>query len=130
MSDDGTEKFVDYYRLFDVKPNESLAKIRSRYIALAKQSHPDAGGSNEAMQLINRAYRTLADSTSRAAYDMMHGFRTGRNEQHYQYASAPESGGLPGNDEYIDMFLDQVYNELSSLERRAKGKGRFWKLFS
>lgn len=46
-------------RTLYVQENAPLAVIQAAYRALAKMTHPDAGGSNEAMQKVNEAYEVL-----------------------------------------------------------------------
>lgn len=60
---------TNYYRLLGVSPNADLAEIRSAYKKLCKVAHPDVGGSTEAMQLLNEAYRILSEPSARSAYD-------------------------------------------------------------
>ncbi len=130
MSQEETEQFVDYYKLFDIEPAATLATIRTRYIRLAKDNHPDVGGSTAAMQRLNTAYKTLANSTSRAAYDMLHGLHTGRDGQPvYQYTQAPSSASGAVSDDYVDMFIEQLYNELSSIKKQSQKQSLFQRLF-
>jgi molecular chaperone DnaJ len=43
--------------------------IRAAYVRLAKQHHPDAGGTAERMVALNEAWAVLGDAQQRAAYD-------------------------------------------------------------
>lgn len=131
MSDSDTATtFIDYYKLFEIEPSASMKIIRSKYIVLAKQLHPDMGGSTEAMQLLNKAYRTLADTTARTAYDMLHRLHTEQaGEVVYQYSAGPESSGHIVNDDYVDLFIDQVYNELTAATPQKKKITLFSRIF-
>ncbi|MEF3191861.1 MAG: J domain-containing protein [Campylobacterales bacterium] len=42
-------------------PLVTFAEIKERYRLLARQNHPDLGGSAEAMEELNRAYALLRD---------------------------------------------------------------------
>jgi curved DNA-binding protein CbpA len=131
MSDMHEPRFVDYYALLGVDTAASSDAIRRNYLQRAKEAHPDAGGSTVAMQLLNRAYKTLANSTSRAAYDLMHSIHMGRSEmQGYRYVTAPEPGDDIGDDDYIDMFLDQIYKEYSGQKKKQTPKDIFSKFFN
>lgn len=120
MSKGKKSSFVDYYELLGVKTTVSDQALRKAFLLRAKDAHPDAGGSTEAMQQLNKAYKTLASHSSRAAYDRMHGIHTGSStETEFHYTDAPGTKTDDMDDEYIDMFLDQVYQEFSH-EKAAK----------
>ena len=62
----------DAYAVLGVEPTDSASVIRAAYLRLARQYHPDKAGASyeaECMQHIVRAYETLCDPASRAAYD-------------------------------------------------------------
>lgn len=46
----------DCWQVLGCSPRDGEARIRQRYLTLAREAHPDAGGSDEAMQRVNRAY--------------------------------------------------------------------------
>lgn len=114
--------FTDYYGLLGVAPGADSAQIRRAFLRKAKQNHPDIGGSVEAMRMINQAYKTLISPASRAAYDLLHSFHTGTNEISYRQTNrtdGSESGTASMPEDYIDWFLDAIYNEYSS-ERKSR----------
>lgn len=49
----------DPWRVLGCAPTDPEERIRERYLALARRHHPDAGGSVEKMQQINRAYAAV-----------------------------------------------------------------------
>lgn len=51
--------FGDPYRVLGVSPSDSEAAIRERYLALARQHHPDRGGRTEDMHRVNEAYEQV-----------------------------------------------------------------------
>ncbi len=102
--------FVDYYALLNVAPDAGLQQIRSGYLHLAKLHHPDTGGTNEMMQRLNTAYKTLA-SSSRAGYDLLHSFHTGTSTVKYRDDPANVVTGSKVSDEYVDFFVDSVFAE-------------------
>jgi DnaJ-class molecular chaperone len=61
----------DLYKILQVEPNCSTNDIKKSYYKLAKQYHPDKGGSPEQFQKINYAYNILIDTTSRNNYNSM-----------------------------------------------------------
>jgi hypothetical protein len=59
----------NYYEVLGVASNATEAEIDRSFKAKAREQHPDAGGTEEAMKLLNEAREVLANSDSRAAYD-------------------------------------------------------------
>ena len=126
--------FVDYYELLGISTEASPAEIRVGYLNMAKTHHPDRGGSVDMMRLINKAYRTLTDHFSRAAYDRLH-------RLHYRVSDDTELRyGLEPNyatkskitdDEYADFFVDSLYNEYHNLnQQKSPFKTWFSKIVS
>lgn len=60
---------ADHYSTLQVTRDASPAVIHAAYRALARQHHPDHGGTDADMQLINEAYSVLNDPAKRRAYD-------------------------------------------------------------
>ena len=54
----------DYYAILKISPSANSDEIRIAYRKLAKQNHPDLGGSAQAMADINEAYSVLQDNKS------------------------------------------------------------------
>jgi curved DNA-binding protein CbpA len=69
-----TEAFVDYYELMQISPNADSDTVHRVYRILAQRFHPDNHDSGDAQifRQITEAYKTLGDSTERAAYDVKH----------------------------------------------------------
>ena|SRR5438045_3904009 len=59
----------DYYDLIGVAPNATTRIIEAAYKLRARQVHPDRGGDEETMKLLNEAYAVLRDESTRAVYD-------------------------------------------------------------
>lgn len=127
MSESG---FIDFYKVLNVPTNAEPKQIRLAFVRLAKQHHPDVGGSTREMQKFVKAYRTLIDVSSRSAYDALHKLHSGATPVGYRYAEAP--AGTPGgvNDEYVDMFIDQLYNEVTALRSQTKKRSVLSRLFN
>jgi len=58
-----------YYQVLGVVESASAKEIRSAYRQAARTRHPDAGGSEGAMQELNVAWTALRDPAKRAVYD-------------------------------------------------------------
>jgi len=59
----------DYYAVLGVDKDASQVEIDRSYKRLASKHHPDRGGSEERMKLLNEAYGVLKDATLRRDYD-------------------------------------------------------------
>lgn len=59
----------DYYAVLGVDKDASQVEIDRSYKRLASKHHPDRGGNEEHMKLLNEAYGVLKDSSTRYAYD-------------------------------------------------------------
>lgn len=59
----------NYYEVLGAPKTASRREIESLYKRLARQRHPDRGGTEEEMKVLNEAYRVLHDDTARQEYD-------------------------------------------------------------
>jgi hypothetical protein len=59
----------DYYAVLGVDKDASQVDIDRNYKRMASKHHPDRGGSEERMKLLNEAYGVLKDQSTRHAYD-------------------------------------------------------------
>ncbi len=73
---------VDLYHVLQVVPDADPEVIRAAYRALARKHHPDSGGSDETMSMLNSAWETLCDRGQRAQYDRDRITATAQPDQH------------------------------------------------
>lgn len=59
----------DYYKTLGVPRDASADEIKKAFRKLAREHHPDAGGSEEKFKEINEAYEVLSDEKKRQVYD-------------------------------------------------------------
>jgi hypothetical protein len=59
----------DYYAIIGAHENDSARELERLYKQQAHKRHPDRGGSDEDMKILNEAYRVLRDEQSRKEYD-------------------------------------------------------------
>ncbi|HEV8485338.1 MAG TPA: DnaJ domain-containing protein [Blastocatellia bacterium] len=60
----------DYYEVLCVAESASAEEIDRAFRSEARRRHPDGGGSEEEMKLLNEAHDVLSDSELRKAYDL------------------------------------------------------------
>ncbi len=65
------DELVDYYATLGLTPAATPEEIKHAYRLRAKAVHPDSGGSAQAMEQVNEAYRVLSDAPSRREYDIL-----------------------------------------------------------
>ena len=125
-----SEKFVDYYALLGAEYGAEGSELKRAYLLRAKEAHPDAGGSNEAMQQLNLAYRTLTDETKRSAYNKLYGLynRVALDDLELKeddYDVPAPSDTSAENTGLEDFFVDQLYAEYYEPKKESKWKGKF-----
>lgn len=125
--------FVDYYALLGIEPSADPRQIRAAFLRMAQEHHPDVGGSAAQMQQLNIAYKTLKDSSAKAAYDLIHSVRSGAKElPSYKYDGGSTAKDVDDmTDEEIDEFLDTMFKEFRHGVPKSKPsvKQRFKKMF-
>lgn len=62
-------KSQNLYRTLAISPTATQEEIKTSYRRLARQNHPDRGGSARAFQTLASAYAILSDPEQRLAYD-------------------------------------------------------------
>jgi curved DNA-binding protein CbpA len=119
-----SEAFVDYYELLGVPTNADVSQIRAAFLRLAKEHHPDVGGSTDDMQQFTRAYRTLMSESARKLYDHQHEFHSDKPGTYAH--SKPDTSTTEVDDltdDEVDEFLDTVFREY---QNKSKEKKSFW----
>ncbi len=83
-----------HYNTLGVQKNASDNTIKQAYKKLAKEHHPDLGGSEEKFKQINEAYEVLKNPETRRAYD------------------------TPGmNSSHIEMNMDDIFEQMLGHQR-------------
>ena len=60
------------YAALGVSPRASASELKTAYRELVKKHHPDAGGDQKQIVLLNAAWELLGDSQRRTSYDRTH----------------------------------------------------------
>ncbi|MCY2987621.1 MAG: DnaJ domain-containing protein [Planctomycetota bacterium] len=117
----------NYYEILGVQPDVTLEALCRAYRQAAIKNHPDHGGSNAQMVLINEAYFILSDSAQRAEYDRVLA-RSLDNEMLAEWLSETQ----PIRDKARDypkqwaQFEKWMEGFLSDLKDAKYGKEQIW----
>ena len=65
----GSNLNIDYYDILGADERTSPGDIERLYKRMAARRHPDKGGSDEEMKILNEAYAVLKDERKRQQYD-------------------------------------------------------------
>jgi hypothetical protein len=55
------------YVVLGCSPDDAMSVVREHFRVLARQQHPDVGGSHESMQRLNQAYREICERRATAS---------------------------------------------------------------
>ena len=104
----------DLYEILEISPNASQKTIERMFRYLAQRYHPDREGTGDADQFdqVVKAYSTLKDPESRAAYDSRH--KTNRD---YQWSLVEEAGD-EANFHKDNMIQDRILSVLYTRRKR------------
>jgi DnaJ-class molecular chaperone len=96
---------INYYEILGLPKTASSDDIKQSYRKLARENHPDKGGSTEVFQNIQSAYEVLSDDNKRREYDMQQEFG-GVGPPPPFPGGFPFPAGFPFN-----MFFNQQQNQ-------------------
>src|SRR6185437_8050034 len=93
-----------FYEILEVSPSASTAEIRTSYLRLAREYHPDRvpehltklrADAEEKLKLVNEAWAVLSDAAKRRLYDER--LRNATWETHKATSYSNVSPSTPGN---------------------------------
>ena len=105
---------LTYYSVLGIREDASTEEIKATYKQLAIRNHPDRGGSEEVMKMINLAAETLSNPQLRKDYD--ESLRSGQGaSQSNKHGSTTSS-----NIDVKDFEEDLSKNVFDRLKRDVK----------
>lgn len=100
-----SEPEKDYYLILCAGRNASREEIERRYKRLAREHHPDRGGDEERMKMLNEAWRVLGDHDSRRSYDARRRARTSEVYKSHAPVSSPGAKADPVSGRIVGALL-------------------------
>lgn len=101
------------YAIFHLTPNAPIAVVSAVYRQLAKDNHPDSGGSHEKMAAINAAYDRIKSGTPATSYTQP----SGQNPWEEDFAQDIRRRRAT---DYERDFYEQAKRTDEELRRRAR----------
>ena len=112
--------FQDYYAILGVAPSADSHAIQRAFRKKAIESHPDRGGSHQAMVLVNEAWYVLRDSRQREAYDRERSRRSSSSNSEEVHNAAhrarEEAQRYPNSADDLDQWFDRVTRDFTSAQ--------------
>lgn len=104
------EASKDYYRVLGVGEDASREEIDRAFKSGARKHHPDGGGSEEEMKVLNEAHDILSDEETRRAYDEERTPKTATysSSMAYDPDAASRAGTLKipvGEDDFVGLAI-------------------------
>ena len=98
----GSDLNIDYYDILGADERTSPGDIERLYKRMAARRHPDKGGSDEEMKILNEAYAVLKDERKRQQYDTE---RRKPGQQTFTVTSGPPSRDVGIFGQGLSAFL-------------------------
>lgn len=141
----------DYYKILGVAPTANKTEIRSAYLKLAKQYHPDSStGDEEKFKQLGEAWSVLGNESGRSEYDAMRtaGSKYGDfaqwnnsgnsnygntrnnayNNPFYQWNQQDKGKSGAGFNPYGQNF-DEFFREQATKTKRTKRKTEYYEYY-
>lgn len=110
----------DYYQILGVSPDATLDIIKAAYRKQAMQCHPDRGGTNAQMMLVNEAWEVLSNATTRHEYDELRAKRGGNTEraafEETVKAARAKAGQYPREWAAFESWLNGITQDFENAE--------------
>ncbi|HPY31126.1 MAG TPA: DnaJ domain-containing protein [Verrucomicrobiota bacterium] len=120
----------DYYQILGVSSSATIEEIKKAYRKLARENHPDLGGSHERMLAINEAFFVLANAEARAAYDQSRRAQaseeTRRRAAQNSAKAARAAEDYPRDYQEFEDWVDRIAKDFANA-RYGSTKGEGWK---
>lgn len=120
------EEFVDLYGILNVDPESNSDTIKSSYLKLVKEHHPDHGGNSDFFQQITKAYEILHNKESRKEYDiyfLKKSFEEFQDENIFKlkkdFTDFVNSNTKPVNEEKLNEIMKNVFKDREEYKEKT-----------
>jgi hypothetical protein len=120
---------LTYYSVLGVREDASTEEIKSTYKQLAIRNHPDRGGSEEVMKMINLAAETLSDPKLRKDYDETLRSGQGANQSNKHGSTTSSNVGVKDFEEDLSKFQSTYSSRDRKYSSVFSWIYRFWDWF-
>lgn len=120
---------LTYYSVLGVREDASTEEIKSTYKQLAIRNHPDRGGSEEVMKMINLAAETLSDPKLRKDYDETLRSGQGANKSNEYEGNTSSKVDVKDFEEDLSKFQSTYSSTDRKYSRVFSWIYRFWDWF-
>jgi hypothetical protein len=107
-----------------VSKDASIEEIKQAYRTKAFECHPDHGGTDAEMKLVNEAWEILKDPQARSSYDQkMANPRDQEAQQRNQQNQAKaqqKAAAYPRSWEDFEKYLDELLNDIKNSEYKTE----------
>ena len=118
---------TNYYQVLGIEPSASEAEIKQAFRRKAIQSHPDRGGSHEAMARVNEAWYILADGARRKRHDdaLRHANDASKQQAAQQDTARAKAQAdqYPADAKDLDDWMDRLSKRYSAAGYGAVSSG-------
>lgn len=120
---------LTYYSVLGIREDASTEEIKATYKQLAIRNHPDRGGSEEVMKMINLAAETLSNPQLRKDYDESLRSGQGANQSNKHGSTTSSNIDVKDFEEDLSKFQATFSSKDRKYSRVFSWIFRFWDWF-
>ena len=114
----------NYYEILGVSKDAPIEEIKKAYKKKAFECHPDHGGTDTEMKLVNEAWEILKDPQARFTYDQKianpRDQEAQRRNRQNQAQAQQKAAEYPKSWEEFEKYLDELLNDIKNAEYKIE----------